>query len=155
MNDSSECLLRFFENSKKKARRGRDARGAFFPDFRDFREKWGSTPPCAKTRENRRKMRFLGEKVRKNGHFWHFRAKSFLKLRNFDKHSSPFKGGICAVQNPANLYSTKCRIFGPPPPPPGAPWWDTTPRRPPTASRSRKNPLSAKRPFFATRDFAD
>ena len=131
---------------------GAETRAARFPDFRDFREKWGSTPPCAKTPKNGRKMRFLGEKVQKNGHFWHFRAKSFLKLRNFDKHSSPFKGGICAVQNPANLYSTKCRIFGPPPPPPGAPWWDTTPRRPPRPPGAGKTPFPRKA-LFATRRY--
>ena len=148
-------MVGFGENPKKVTPRRVPRADRFFPIFGIFAKSGGLPPPCAKTPKNGRKMRFLGEKVRKNGHFWHFRAKSFLKLRNFDKHSSPFKGGICAVQNPANLYSTKCRIFGPPPPPPGAPWWDTTPRRPPTASRSRKNPLSAKRPFFATRDFAD
>src|SRR6478752_161272 len=39
-------------------------------------------------------------------------------------------------KKPANLYSTKCRIFGPRTPPPVAPWWDTSSRRPHTGSRT-------------------
>jgi len=70
----------------------------------------------------------------------------FAKFRKF----SLFTGGVCssknaprrrlsAVQKPANLYSTKCRFFGPPPPPPGVPvhesalprgFWGTPPKSP-------------------------
>jgi hypothetical protein len=89
-------------------------------------------PPC----KNVQKMAFLGEKACIFGQFVHNFAQ---KWPLFCGHSPPLQGCQSVGKKPANLYSTKCRIFGPRTPPPVAPWWDTSSRRPPTGSR---------RPFF-------
>jgi hypothetical protein len=78
------------------------------------------------------KMGFLGEKACIFGQFVHNFAQ---KWPLFCGHSPPLQGCQSVGKKPANLYSTKCRIFGPRTPPPVAPWWDTSSRRPPTGSR--------------------
>ena len=85
-------------------------------------------PPC----KNVQKMGFLGEKACIFGQFVHNFAQ---KWPLFCGHSPPLQGCQSVGKKPANLYSTKCRIFGPRTPPPVAPWWDTSSRRPPTGSR--------------------
>jgi hypothetical protein len=85
------------------------------------------------------KMGFLGEKACIFGQFVHNFAQ---KWPLFCGHSPPLQGCQSVGKKPANLYSTKCRIFGPRTPPPVAPWWDTSSRRPPTGSR---------RPFLRNR----
>ena len=92
-------------------------------------------PPC----KNVQKMGFLGEKACIFGQFVHNFAQ---KWPLFCGHSPPLQGCQSVGKKPANLYSTKCRIFGPRTPPPVAPWWDTSSRRPPTGSR---------RPFLQNR----
>ena len=92
-------------------------------------------PPC----KNVQKMAFLGEKACIFGQFVHNFAQ---KWPLFCGHSPPLQGCQSVGKKPANLYSTKCRIFGPRTPPPVAPWWDTSSRRPPTGSR---------RPFLQNR----
>jgi hypothetical protein len=85
-------------------------------------------PPC----KNVQKSAFLGEKACIFDHFVHNFAQ---KWPLFYGHSPPLQGCQSVGKKPANLYSTKCRIFGPRTPPPVAPWWDTSSRRPPTGSR--------------------
>jgi len=85
-------------------------------------------PPC----KNVQKMGFLGEKACIFGQFVHNFAQ---KWPLFCGHSPPLQGCQSVGKKPANLYSTKCRIFGPRTPPPVAPWWDTSSRRPRTGSR--------------------
>ena len=49
-------------------------------------------------------------------HIFHF----FSKVsRELCREKNGLLGRVSAVQKPANLYSTKCRFFGPPPPPGG------------------------------------
>jgi hypothetical protein len=85
-------------------------------------------PPC----KNVQKSAFLGEKACIFDHFVHNFAQ---KWPLFYGHSPPLQGCQSVGKKPTNLYSTKCRIFGPRTPPPVAPWWDTSSRRPPTGSR--------------------
>jgi hypothetical protein len=92
-------------------------------------------PPC----KNVQKSAFLGEKACIFDHFVHNFAQ---KWPLFYGHSPPLQGCQSVGKKPANLYSTKCRIFGPRTPPPVAPWWDTSSRRPRTGSR---------RPFWQKR----
>ena len=92
-------------------------------------------PPC----KNVQKSAFLGEKACIFDHFVHNFAQ---KWPLFYGHSPPLQGCQSVGKKPANLYSTKCRIFGPRTPPPVAPWWDTSSRRPRTGSR---------RPFLQNR----
>jgi hypothetical protein len=86
-------------------------------------------PPCKKPpflHFPRRKACNFDRIVHENAHFWHL----------FCGHSSRPMGCQSVGKKPANLYSTKCRIFGPRTPPPVAPWWDTSSRRPHTGSRT-------------------
>jgi hypothetical protein len=86
-------------------------------------------PPCKKPpflHFPRRKACIFDRFVHENAHFWHL----------FCGHSSRPMGCQSVGKKPANLYSTKCRIFGPRTPPPVAPWWDTSSRRPHTGSRT-------------------
>jgi hypothetical protein len=100
-------------------------------------------PPC----KNVQKMGFLGEKACIFGQFVHNFAQ---KWPLFCGHSPPLQGCQSVGKKPANLYSTKCRIFGPRTPPPVAPWWDTSSRRPPTGSRRPFLQNSKKRVFKNT-----
>jgi hypothetical protein len=100
-------------------------------------------PPC----KNVQKMGFLGEKACIFGQFVHNFAQ---KWPLFCGHSPPLQGCQSVGKKPTNLYSTKCRIFGPRTPPPVAPWWDTSSRRPPTGSRRPFLQNSKKRVFKNT-----
>jgi hypothetical protein len=94
-------------------------------------------PPCKKPpflHFPRRKACNFDQFVHENAHFWHL----------FCGHSSRPMGCQSVGKKPANLYSTKCRIFGPRTPPPVAPWWDTSSRRPHTGSRTPKSYFSIK-----------
>jgi hypothetical protein len=94
-------------------------------------------PPCKKPpflHFPRRKACNFDRIVHENAHFWHL----------FCGHSSRPMGCQSVGKKPANLYSTKCRIFGPRTPPPVAPWWDTSSRRPHTGSRTPKSYFSIK-----------
>jgi hypothetical protein len=104
-------------------------------------------PPC----KNVQKMAFLGEKACIFGQFVHNFAQ---KWPLFCGHSPPLQGCQSVGKKPANLYSTKCRIFGPRTPPPVAPWWDTSSRRPPTGSRRPFWPKS-KKSIFPKHDDGD
>jgi hypothetical protein len=89
-------------------------------------------PPCKKPpflHFPRRKVGIFDQFVHENAHFWH----------TFCGHSSRPRRSVSVGKKPANLYSTKCRIFGPRTPPPVAPWWDTSSRRPRTGSRTPKS----------------
>ena len=88
--------------------------------------KKGSPLPRGISRQNSRKR---GRNRAKMGFFGGFSPQKCRNLHDFDKFSKP-SGELCreknalrrrlsAVQKPANLYSTKCRFFGPPPPPGG------------------------------------
>jgi hypothetical protein len=124
------------ENVTQKVSRARAARAPPGPEKPRF---WACQkvvpPPC----KNVQKMGFLGEKACIFGQFVHNFAQ---KWPLFCGHSPPLQGCQSVGKKPANLYSTKCRIFGPRTPPPVAPWWDTSSRRPPTGSRRpfSKNP---------------
>jgi hypothetical protein len=59
-------------------------------------------------------MGFLGEKACIFGQFVHNFAQ---KWPLFCGHSPPLQGCQSVGKKPANLYSTKCRIFGPRTPP--------------------------------------
>jgi hypothetical protein len=86
-------------------------------------------PPCKKCTKSAfpgRKAGIFDRFVHEIAHFWHL----------FCGHSSRPMGCQSVGKKPANLYSTKCRIFGPRTPPPVAPWWDTSSRRPRTGSRT-------------------
>lgn len=72
---------------------------------------------------------FFAQKVHDFARFLH---ENVQKMSVFYEHSPPYKGVVSVWQKPANLYSTKCRIFGIFPPP-VAPWWKSTSRRPPGA----------------------
>jgi hypothetical protein len=100
-------------------------------------------PPC----KNVQKMGFLGEKACIFGQFVHNFAQ---KWPLFCGHSPPLQGCQSVGKKPANLYSTKCRIFGPRTPPPVAPWWDTSSRRPPTGSRRPFSKNTKNRVFEKT-----
>jgi hypothetical protein len=67
-------------------------------------------PPC----KNVQKSAFLGEKACIFDHFVHNFAQ---KWPLFYGHSPPLQGCQSVGKKPANLYSTKCRIFGPRTPP--------------------------------------
>jgi len=89
-------------------------------------------PPCKKPpflHFPRRKVGIFDRFVHEIAHFWHL----------FCGHSSRPMGCQSVGKKPTNLYSTKCRIFGPRTPPPVAPWWDTSSRRPHTGSRTPKS----------------
>jgi hypothetical protein len=67
-------------------------------------------PPCKKPpflHFPRRKACNFDQFVHENAHFWHL----------FCGHSSRPMGCQSVGKKPANLYSTKCRIFGPRTPP--------------------------------------
>jgi hypothetical protein len=122
----SFCITRNVTQKVRSRRDGRDPPDPQKPRF------WACQkvvpPPC----KNVQKMGFLGEKACIFGQFVHNFAQ---KWPLFCGHSPPLQGCQSVGKKPANLYSTKCRIFGPRTPPPVAPWWDTSSRRPPTGSR--------------------
>jgi hypothetical protein len=121
--------------------RSRDTQTPQNPDFGPAKK--SSLPPC----KNVQKMAFLGEKACIFGQFVHNFAQ---KWPLFCGHSPPLQGCQSVGKKPANLYSTKCRIFGPRTPPPVAPWWDTSSRRPPTGSRRPFSKNTKNRVFEKT-----
>jgi hypothetical protein len=108
----------------------RDPRGPQKPPFLACQKV--APPPCKKCTKSAfpgRKVGIFDRFVHEIAHFWHL----------FCGHSSRPMGCQSVGKKPANLYSTKCRIFGPRTPPPVAPWWDTSSRRPHTGSRTPKS----------------
>src|SRR6187431_659966 len=90
--------------------------------------KKGSPPPRGISRkkvqkrgQNRGKMGFLGPKMCQNVHFLHIFDKKSKTSGELCRRKNAPQPPLSAVQKPANLYSTKCRFFGPPPPPWGVP----------------------------------
>ena len=126
-------------------------KGGLCPDPRD--PPLGGSPPKKGSplpaRKIAKKVQFWGPNMPKMGILGPKMAIFGRILTIFDKFSKP-SGELCreknalrrrlsAVQKPANLYSTKCRFFGPPPPPPGVPvhesalprgFWGTPPKSP-------------------------
>src|SRR6187431_1742587 len=72
--------------------------------------------------QNRGKMGFLGPKMCQNVHFLHIFDKKSKTSGELCRRKNAPQPPLSAVQKPANLYSTKCRFFGPPPPPGGYQW---------------------------------
>ena len=118
--------------------------------------KKGSPLPRGISRQNSRKR---GRNRAKMGFFGGFSPQKCRNLHFFDKFSK-VSGELCreknaprrllsAVQKPANLYSTKCRFFGPPPPPGGYQCTECTSRgsRGPSPPRTRPSAV----PTFAPR----
>ena len=106
--------------------RGGSARTPGDPPLGGSPPKKGSPLPRGISRQNSRKR---GRNRAKMGFFGGFSPQKCRNLHFFDKFSK-VSGELCreknaprrllsAVQKPANLYSTKCRFFGPPPPPGG------------------------------------
>jgi hypothetical protein len=118
------------ENATRKTVSLRDVRATRGPQKPPFLAcQKVAPPPCKKPpflHFPRRKACNFDQFVHENAHFWHL----------FCGHSSRPMGCQSVGKKPANLYSTKCRIFGPRTPPPVAPWWDTSSRRPRTGSRT-------------------
>jgi hypothetical protein len=93
--------------------------GVQIREFAVFR-KLGVVPPeCKKVCFFARKYTKYVKKCQKTSNFAHF----FVKIVYFSKRSGELckwknapQGVLYALQKPANLYSTKCRIFGPHPP---------------------------------------
>ena len=73
---------------------------------------WGPNMP---------KMGILGPKMAIFGRNLHFFDKFSKVSGELCREKNAPRRRLSAVQKPANLYSTKCRFFGPPPPPPGVP----------------------------------
>src|SRR6187551_950694 len=91
--------------------------------------KKGSPLPPEKSRQkvqkrgqNRGKMGFLGPKMCQNVHILHIFDKKSKTSGELCRRKNAPQPPLSAVQKPANLYSTKCRFFGPPPPPGGYQW---------------------------------
>ena len=106
--------------------RGGSARTPGDPPLGGSPPKKGSPLPARKIAK---KVQFWGPNMPKMGILGPKMAIFGRILTIFDKFSKP-SGELCreknalrrrlsAVQKPANLYSTKCRFFGPPPPPGG------------------------------------
>ena len=124
---------------------------------------WGGSPPKkgsplpgrknAKKREKRgpnmRKMGFLGPKMAIFGHFLHFFDKKWKVSGELCREKNGLQASLSAGEKPANLYSTKCRFFGPPPPPGGYQCTECTSRgsRGPSPPRTRPSAV----PTFAPR----
>src|SRR6187551_1358512 len=72
--------------------------------------------------QNRGKMGFLGPKMCQNVHILHIFDKKSKTSGELCRRKNAPQPPLSAVQKPANLYSTKCRFFGPPPPPGGYQW---------------------------------
>ena len=110
---------------------GAPCQGGLCPDPRD--PPLGGSPPkkgsplprafFAKKREKRGpnmpKMGFLGPKMAIFGRNLHFFDKFSKVSGELCREKNAPRRLLSAVQKPANLYSTKCRFFGPPPPPGG------------------------------------
>jgi hypothetical protein len=87
--------------------------------FRVLRKLGGVPPECKKVCFFARNYTNCVKNGQKTSNFAHF----FVKIVFFSKRSGELcksknapQGVLSAWQNPANLYSTKCRIFGPHPP---------------------------------------
>ena len=104
--------------------------------------------------QNRGKMGFLGPKMCQNVHFLHIFDKKSKTSGELCRRKNAPQPPLSAVQKPANLYSTKCRFFGPPPPPGGYQWtrvhsrggFGGTPPNPPAqAAPPRSHPVRLSR----------
>ena len=117
-------------------------KGGLCPDPRD--PPLGGSPPKKGSplpaRKIAKKVQFWGPNMPKMGILGPKMAIFGRILTIFDKFSK-VSGELCreknalrrrlsAVQKPANLYSTKCRFFGPPPPPGGYQCTECTSRGP-------------------------
>src|SRR6187431_1812248 len=100
--------------------------------------------------QNRGKMGFLGPKMCQNVHILHIFDKKSKTSGELCRRKNAPQPPLSAVQKPANLYSTKCRFFGPPPPPGGYQWtrvhsrggFRGPPRNPPAqAAPPRSHPV--------------
>src|SRR6187551_1444101 len=104
--------------------------------------------------QNRGKMGFLGPKMCQNVHILHIFDKKSKTSGELCRRKNAPQPPLSAVQKPANLYSTKCRFFGPPPPPGGYQWtrvhsrggFRGPPRNPPAqAAPPRSHPVRLSR----------
>jgi hypothetical protein len=68
---------------------------------------------------NMPKMGFLGGFLAIFGRFFPFFDKKLKTSRELCREKNAPRRRLSAGEKPANLYSTKCRFFGPPPPPGG------------------------------------
>ena len=96
------------------ARRRGDPRKRGRPSRAEFRAK-----KCEKSAKIGVKWGFWGVKSAKNVHFLHIFDKKSKTTGELCRQKNAPQPPLSAVQKPANLYSTKCRFFGPPPPPGG------------------------------------
>jgi len=106
-------------------------KGGLCPDPRDpplggSPPKKGSPLPARKIAKkvqfwgpNMPKMGILGPKMAIFGRNLHFFDKFSKVSGELCREKNALRRRLSAVQKPANLYSTKCRFFGPPPPPGG------------------------------------
>jgi hypothetical protein len=124
---------------------------------------WGG-PPRKRGRPSPRA--FLAKNVQKRGsnmpkmgffgHFWgifgrnlHFFDKFWKVSGELCREKNGLQASLSAGEKPANLYSTKCRIFGPPPPPGGYQCTECTSRG--SRGPSPLGPAQARSPPFAPR----
>ena len=124
--EKSEAIFHTPPSALRAPSRGGSARTPGDPPLGGSPPKKGSPLPRRISRQNSRKR---GRNRAKMGFFGGFSPQKCRNLHFFDKFSK-VSGELCreknaprrllsAVQKPANLYSTKCRFFGPPPPPGG------------------------------------
>ena len=106
--------------------RGGSARTPGGPPSRGTPPKKGSPLPPRISRQNSPKKGRNRAKMGIFGGFWPQNVHFFVIFEKFSKVSgelcrekNALRRRLSAVQKPANLYSTKCRFFGPPPPPGG------------------------------------
>ena len=106
--------------------RGGSARTPGDPPLGGSPPKKGSPLPRAilakkgeKRGPNMPEMGFLGAKMAIFGRNLHFFDKFSKVSGELCRRKNAPRRLLSAVQKPANLYSTKCRFFGPPPPPGG------------------------------------
>ena len=154
--EKSEAIFHTPPSALRAPSRGGSARTPGDPPLGGSPPKKGSPLPRGISRQNSRKR---GRNRAKMGFFGGFSPQKCRNLHFFDKFSK-VSGELCreknaprrrlsAVQKPANLYSTKCRFFGPPPPPGGYQCTECTSRgsRGPSPPRTRPSAV----PTFAPR----